>query len=223
MPLADRARHRPAFKAPDRAAAPGLSALASVVGIVVVSHSAELARGVVELARQMGGEEVRVEEAGGMEDGSIGTDAARVQAAIERAMSDDGVLVLMDLGSALMSAEMAVELMDGDGRVALSEAPLVEGAVAAAAAARGGASLDEVRAEAGRASSMKQAQLGAEEAATPSVEPASTLPEPDARANIPVLNQIGLHARPAALVVELAGRFDADLRLGKEGGPGPVS
>ncbi|MGZ4261167.1 MAG: phosphoenolpyruvate--protein phosphotransferase [Solirubrobacteraceae bacterium] len=194
-----------------------------MVGIVVVSHSAELARGVVELARQMGGEEVRVEEAGGMDDGSIGTDAARVQAAIERAMSDDGVLVLMDLGSALMSAEMAVELMEGDGRVVLSEAPLVEGAVAAAAAARGGASLEEVRAEARRAFAMKQAQLGGEEAATPSAEPAAALPEPDARATIPVLNEIGLHARPAALVVELAGRFDAELRLAKEGGSGPVS
>jgi phosphoenolpyruvate-protein phosphotransferase/dihydroxyacetone kinase phosphotransfer subunit len=194
-----------------------------MVGIVVVSHSAELARGVVELARQMGGEEVGVEEAGGMDDGSIGTDAARVQAAIERAMSDDGVLVLMDLGSALMSAEMAVELMEGDARVVLSDAPLVEGAVAAAAAARGGASLEEVRAEAGRAFAMKQAQLGGDEATPPSAEPAAALSEPDARAAIPVLNEIGLHARPAALVVELAGRFDADLRLAKEGGPGPVS
>ena len=192
-----------------------------MVGIVVVSHSAELARGVVELARQMGGEEVRVEEAGGMDDGSIGTDAVRVQAAIERAMSGDGVLVLMDLGSALMSAEMAVELMEGDGRVVLSEAPLVEGAVAAAAAARGGASLDEVRAEAGRAFAAKQAQLGVKDEG-PS-EPAAAEPEADARAEIPVVNEIGLHARPAALVVELAGRFDADLRLAKEGGPGPVS
>ena len=192
-----------------------------MVGIVVVSHSAELARGVVELARQMGGEEVRIEEAGGMDDGSIGTDAVRVQAAIERAMSGDGVLVLMDLGSALMSAEMAVELMEGDGRVVLSEAPLVEGAVAAAAAARGGASLDEVRAEAGRAFAAKQAQLGVEDEG-PS-EPAAAEPEADARAAIPVVNEIGLHARPAALVVELAGRFDADLRLAKEGGPGPVS
>src|ERR1700761_3412318 len=194
-----------------------------MVGIVVVSHSAELARGVVELARQMGGEEVRVEDAGGMDDGSIGTDAARVMAAIERAMSDDGVLVLMDLGSALMSAEMAVELLGSNGRVVLSEAPLVEGAVAAAAAARGGASLDEVRAEAGRAFAMKQAQLGAEEAAPSAAEPASDQPEPDAKATIPVLNEIGLHARPAALVVSLAGRFDADLRLAKEGGPGPVN
>ena len=192
-----------------------------MVGIVVVSHSAELARGVVELARQMGGEEVRVEEAGGMDDGSIGTDAVRVQAAIERAMSGDGVLVLMDLGSALMSAEMAVELMEGAGRVVLSEAPLVEGAVAAAAAARGGASLDEVRAEAGRAFAAKQAQLGVEDEG-PS-EPAAAEPEADARAEIPVVNEIGLHARPAALVVELAGRFDADLRLAKEGGSRPVS
>src|ERR1700759_4816338 len=192
-----------------------------MVGIVVVSHSAELARGVVELARQMGGEEVRVEDAGGMDDGSIGTDAARVMAAIERAMSDDGVLVMMDLGSALMSAEMAVELLGSDGRVVLSEAPLVEGAVAAAAAARTGASLDEVRAEAGRAFAAKQAQLGVE-AEGPS-EPGAADPEADARAEIPVVNEIGLHARPAALVVELAGRFDADLRLAKEGGPGPVS
>ncbi len=136
-----------------------------MVGIVVVSHSAALADGVVELARQMGGDQLPLEAAGGLDDGSIGTDAERVRAAIERAMSDDGVLVLMDLGSALMSAEMAVELLDSDGRVELSEAPLVEGAVAAAAAARGGASLDEVRAEARRALEMKAAQLGAEDSA----------------------------------------------------------
>ncbi len=84
-----------------------------MVGIVVVSHSAALADGVVELARQMGGDELALEAAGGLEDGSIGTDAERVAAAIERAMSDDGVLVLMDLGSALLSAEMAVELLGG--------------------------------------------------------------------------------------------------------------
>jgi multiphosphoryl transfer protein len=192
-----------------------------VVGIVVVSHSAELARGVVALAREMGGEELALEEAGGLEDGSVGTDAERVRAAIERAMSDDGVLVLMDLGSALMSAEMAIELMDADARVVLSEAPLVEGAVAAAAAARGGASLNEVRAEAGRAFEMKVAQLGAEESSDHSPEPAAT--SPDAQARIAVRNAIGLHARPAALVVDLAGRFDADLRLAKDGGPGPVS
>jgi phosphoenolpyruvate-protein phosphotransferase/dihydroxyacetone kinase phosphotransfer subunit len=193
-----------------------------MVGIVVVSHSASLAEGAVELARQMGGEELALEAAGGLEDGSIGTDVERVRSAIERAMTDDGVLVLMDLGSALMSAEMAVELMEGDGRVVLSEAPFVEGAVAAAVAARGGASLDEVRAEAARAIAMKEAQLGVE--VPRAAEAASVSSEAGPHARIPVLNEIGLHARPAALVAELAGRYDAELRLAKDGGgPAPVS
>ena len=168
----------------------------------------------MELARQMGGDELRIEAAGGMEDGSIGTDVERVRAAIERAMSDDGVLVLMDLGSALLSAEMAVEMLDGSGRVELSEAPFVEGAVAAAATARVGASLEEVRAEAAAALGMKEAQLGtADRGPLTAEEPGAV----DASAVVPILNDIGLHARPAALVVELAGRFDADLRLAKAG------
>jgi phosphocarrier protein FPr len=192
-----------------------------VVGIVLVSHSAVLAEGVAELARQMGGDQVAIEPAGGLEDGSIGTDAGRVRQAIERAMSDDGVLVLMDLGSALMSAEMAVEFLEDGGRVELCEAPLVEGAVAAAAAARTGAPLEDVRAEATRALDMKASQLGTGEPATPAPDEPEA-PAPEAEARIPVLNEIGLHARPAALVVELAGRFDADLRLAKPGGPGPV-
>src|SRR5919199_311889 len=131
------------------------------VGLVIVSHSAKLAEGVVELARQMGGEEVAIEAAGGMADppGAIGTDAMVVMEAIERAASDDGVLVLMDLGSALMSAEMAVEMGAGDTRVVLAAAPLVEGAVAAAAAARGGLGLDEVAAEARGALRAKIAEL----------------------------------------------------------------
>ena len=107
-----------------------------MVGLVIVSHSATLAEGVVELARQMGGEEVAIEPAGGMADppGEIGTDMQLVLDAIERAASPDGVLVLMDLGSAVMSAEMALEMLDPDGGpVLLSDAPLVEGAVAAAA------------------------------------------------------------------------------------------
>ena len=192
-----------------------------MVGLVIVSHSAELAAGVVELAREMGGGEVRIEPAGGLDDGTVGTDAARVQAAIERAMSPDGVLVLMDLGSALMSAEMATELLGSGDRVLLSEAPLVEGAVAAAAVARGGASLEEVAAEARGALAMKVSQLGGEEA--PAGEGPAAGPAAEAEARIPVANEIGLHARPAALVVELASRFDADLRLGKAGRPGQVS
>src|SRR5437762_1300984 len=119
-----------------------------MVGIVLVSHVAAIAEGAAKLAGEMGGEEVAIESAGGLDDGSLGTDAERVRAAIERAMSDGGVLVLMDLGSALMSAEMAVDILDPEARVLLSEAPLVEGAVAAAAAARGGATLEQVATEA---------------------------------------------------------------------------
>src|ERR1035441_4203694 len=134
-----------------------------VVGIVVVSHSEALAEGVIALAREMGGDELSLQAAGGMEEpGVLGTDAERVRAAIERAMSGDGVLVLMDLGSALISAEFALEMVgEGAGPVRLREAPLVEGAVAAAVAARGGATLDEVAAEARGALAMKTAPLGA--------------------------------------------------------------
>jgi multiphosphoryl transfer protein len=187
-----------------------------VVGIVVVSHSDALAEGVVRLAREMGGEELAIEAAGGMgEPGVLGTDAERVRGAIERAMSPDGVIVLMDLGSALMSAEFAVELLgEQQGRVLLSEAPLVEGAVAAAVAARGGGSLDEVAAEARAALAMKASQLGT---AGPAAAPdgAGSGFTPDAEASLAVRNEVGLHARPAARFVEMAGAFDADVRVAK--------
>jgi multiphosphoryl transfer protein len=194
-----------------------------MVGIVVVSHSETLAEGVVALAREMGSAELPLEAAGGTEEpGVLGTSAERVQAAIERVMSPDGVLVLMDLGSALMSAEFAVELLgDAPGRVMLSEAPLVEGAVAAAAAAGGGASLEEVAAEARGALAMKSTQLGVPEDGGAPVESAPA-PAADAEASIPVRNAIGLHARPAARFVETVRRFDADVRVAKAGGGQPV-
>jgi phosphocarrier protein FPr len=203
-----------------------------VVGIVIVSHSEALAEGVVALAREMGGEELALEAAGGLDEpGALGTDAGRVQAAIERAMSEDGVLVVMDLGSALMSAEFAIDMLgDTDGRVMLSEAPLVEGAVAAAVAARGGASLEEVAEEARGALRMKASQLGAQVpgGAEPSGSAAASggadavASPPDAEAALPVRNAIGLHARPAARFVEIARSFDADVRVAKAGGGEPV-
>src|SRR3954470_24958818 len=114
----------------------------------------------------MGGEDIAIEAAGGMAEpeGAIGTDMQLVQDAIERAAGPDGVLVLMDLGSAVMSAEMAVEMVgaEQDVRIVLSDAPLVEGAVAAAARAAAGAPLDEVAHEARAALGMKTAQLGGE-------------------------------------------------------------
>src|SRR5450755_2776415 len=133
----------------------------------------------------MGGDELALEAAGGIEEpGVLGTDAERVRAAIERAMSSDGVLVLMDLGSALMSAEFALEMLgESAGPVRLSEAPLVEGAVAAAVAARGGATLDEVAAEARGALAMKTSQLGATGPAPDAAAPDGAAPDaapPDA-------------------------------------------
>ena len=156
-----------------------------MVGIVVVSHSDALAEGVVTLAREMGGDELALVAAGGTDEpGVLGTDATRVMAAIEQAMSPDGVLVLMDLGSALMSTELAVDLLgETPGRVVLSEAPLVEGTVAAAASASGGASLDEVAAEARGALAMKTSQLGGADDAAPAPDAVPALdaaPAPDA-------------------------------------------
>jgi phosphoenolpyruvate-protein phosphotransferase/dihydroxyacetone kinase phosphotransfer subunit len=195
-----------------------------VVGIVVVSHSEGLADGVVQLAREMVGEELAIEAAGGIEEpGVLGTDADRVRGAIQRAMSKDGVLVLMDLGSALMSAELAIELVENPaGPVRLSDAPLVEGAVAAAVAASGGATLDEVAAEARGALAMKASQLGGAVAAEAPSAVAEPEPEADARAELAVRNEIGLHARPAARFVEVARGFDALVRVAKAGGGPPV-
>jgi len=133
------------------------------VGLVVVSHSRPLAEAAVTLARQMlPTAEVAVEVAAGTDDGGLGTDAVAVSAAITAADSGDGVVVLMDLGSAVMSAETALELLDDDvrERVVLSSAPLVEGLVGAVVVAAGGADRDRVAAEALRGLAPKQAHLG---------------------------------------------------------------
>ena len=132
------------------------------VGLVVVSHSRPLAEAAVTLARQMlPSAEVAVEVAAGTDDGGLGTDAVAVSEAITAADSGDGVVVLMDLGSAVMSAETALELLDDDGRdrVVLSPAALVEGLVGAAVVAAGGADRDRVAAEALLGLAPKQAHL----------------------------------------------------------------
>lgn len=116
------------------------------VGLVIVAHSQQLAEGVREVALQMTGGSVTIEAAGGVAGGALGTDAEAIARAIAAADGPDGVLVLMDLGSAVLSTETAVEMLgDGlTGRVVLSDAPLVEGAVVAAVEASIGRSLDEV-------------------------------------------------------------------------------
>ncbi len=120
--------------------------IALVVNLVIVSHSQKLAEGVAELAAQMAGDKVVIATAGGAADGSLGTSADKVSEALARAESADGVLVLVDLGSAAMALEMALEALAPEqrARVQVSSAPLVEGAVIAAVEASVGRSLDEV-------------------------------------------------------------------------------
>ncbi|SDE79430.1 dihydroxyacetone kinase phosphoryl donor subunit DhaM [Sporomusa acidovorans] len=108
-----------------------------MVGIVVVSHSAKVAEGICELAGQMASAGQKLIPAGGMADGAIGTDAYRILAAIEEANTGDGVLVMVDLGSAVLSAELALDLLDETvkNQAAIADAPILEGTVAAAVAA----------------------------------------------------------------------------------------
>jgi PTS hybrid protein len=114
-----------------------------VVGIVVVSHSRDIASGIVALAGQMAGPEVRIEGAGGTSDGTLGTDADRVRQAIHDADTGDGVIVLGDLGSAILTARVVLAGQE-EGDVRLVDAPLVEGAVAAAVTASAGLGVEAV-------------------------------------------------------------------------------
>jgi phosphoenolpyruvate---glycerone phosphotransferase subunit DhaM len=124
------------------------------VGLVVVSHSRQIAEGTAALAAQMAGPDVRIVPAGGMADGTIGTDAALIAEAIGRADSGAGVVVVADLGSAILATRTALELVERAEAVRLSRGPIVEGAVIAAVQASTGASLDEVLDAAEQAGSL---------------------------------------------------------------------
>ncbi len=201
-----------------------------MIGLVIVSHSAKLAEGVAELARGMAGPDVLLAATGGLAlpGNPLGTDTGLVLQAIEQVYSDDGVLVLMDLGSAVLSAEMALEQLPPErrARVILCEAPLVEGALAAAVQARLGGSLEQVIAEARGALASKIIHLGppSQPSATSAGELTPTA-APAHQLRLTVANRLGLHARPAARFVQTAGRFaEADLRvLNLTTGRGPVS
>jgi PTS hybrid protein len=114
-----------------------------VVGIVLVSHSSEIASGLAELAGQMAGDDVPIEAIGGGPDGGLGTNGDRVREALLSADTGDGVVVLGDLGSAILTVRHVLE-RNGNGHVRLVDAPFVEGAVAAAVTASAGSSLEDV-------------------------------------------------------------------------------
>jgi multiphosphoryl transfer protein len=185
------------------------------VGIVVVSHSRALAGAAIELAAAMlqgpHRDAVRVEEAAGLDEGVLGTDAVRVADAIARADAGRGVVVLVDLGSAVLSAELALDLLDpivGE-RVTLSPAPLVEGLCVAVVAAAGGADRRAVAAEAQRALTAKQEHLGG----TARNERVEAEPPADVTGRFEIGWPQGLHARSAAVLVQAVRGLDADVRL----------
>ncbi|CNI71173.1 MULTISPECIES: dihydroxyacetone kinase phosphoryl donor subunit DhaM [Yersinia] len=193
-----------------------------MVNLVVVSHSALLAQGVAELAQQMtqGGCQLAIAAGVDDRDHPIGTDAIKVMEAIESVYSPSGVLVLMDLGSALLSAETALELLDPEmaQNVRLCAAPLVEGTLAAVVAASSGASLAEVCAEAMSALTAKASQLGEDTTIPTAASAVAAKVAPDAQSvSWVVRNPNGLHVRPAAKLVEVLAPFTADLLLEKNG------
>ncbi|MEU8814629.1 phosphoenolpyruvate--protein phosphotransferase [Actinoplanes sp. NPDC048796] len=182
-----------------------------MVGLVVVCHSRPLARAAVALATEMTrGRPLTLEIAAGLDEDTYGTDAAAIMEALIAADTGDGVVVLMDLGSAVLSAETALELLDDEvrERVVLCPGPLVEGLVAAAVAAASGASRDEVAAEAAAGLAGKESHLG-----VPSEDQIIGGTREGPSATVEVTDPHGLHARPAARVVTEARSFDARVEL----------
>lgn len=182
------------------------------VGLVIVSHSAQLAAGVVELAAQMAPDVVLI-PAGGMDDGGIGTSLDKVMTALGLADTGAGAVVLTDLGSAVMTAESALEFLGNPDSVRLANAPLVEGSIAAAVAAQSGASLDvvckaaETALNSGTAASaggpLPQASAGG--APGPDVETVTAV--------LTLINPLGLHARPAAVLAGELGAMDVEIEI----------
>lgn len=113
-----------------------------MVGIVIVSHSQKLAEGVVEISKMMAAD-APIAAAGGLEDGELGTSYEKICAAVEEVYSADGVIILMDMGSAVMTTEIVLEDLDKP-NVKMIDCPLVEGAVLAAVESVGGRSLEEI-------------------------------------------------------------------------------
>jgi phosphocarrier protein FPr len=214
-----------------------VSEAASRVGLVLVSHSRALAEAVLAMARQMTGEAVAIAcAAGAGEDGAeLGTDATAIARAIEQVCGAAGALLLVDIGSAILSADMALELVDPAiaSRSKVSAGPLVEGTIAAAVRAASGGSLDEVASDARGALAAKAAELGEgdPQVAAPGAPLAAPAAPPErptvtAQADVVIADPHGLHARPAARLVMRAMELDAavtveDMTAGR--GPVPAS
>jgi len=191
------------------------------VGILVVSHSAAIASGTVELARQMAAD-VQLVAAGGTDDGGIGTSFEAITAGIEELASADAVVVLCDLGSAYLTTDTALDFLDEDvrARVHVSDAPVVEGTVAAAVAAQTGGDVDAVLAAA-RSAAASEADAGRASRPSDGDQPGGPVPadgtgpadDVAASTTVELVNETGLHARPAAEFVKTAAKYDAAVRV----------
>ncbi|HAV9942795.1 TPA: phosphoenolpyruvate--protein phosphotransferase [Escherichia coli] len=188
-----------------------------MVAIVIVSHSLRLAQGIEELALQMSGGDVPLAIAAGIDDpqNPIGTDAIAIMSAIESVWSPDGVLVLMDMGSALLSTEMALELLSEEQRSAiyLLAAPVVEGAMSAVTSAAAGLSVTEIIAEVDLALCAKQQQLMPSSTAgevIPAISPVNHCDEWQTFCWT-IRNPHGIHARPAASILKVSAQYSANI------------
>ncbi|TCK60278.1 dihydroxyacetone kinase phosphoryl donor subunit DhaM [Curtobacterium sp. PhB136] len=197
------------------------------VGILIVSHSAAIASGTVELARQMAAD-VQLVAAGGTDDGGIGTSFEAITAGIEELSGADAIVVLCDLGSAYLTTDTALDFLDDDvrERVHVSDAPIVEGSVAAAVAAQTGGDVDAVLAAAASAAAS-EADAGtasgpdAGDRLSDGGRPGGPVPDDgagpvgdvSASTTVELVNETGLHARPAAEFVKTAAKYDAAVRV----------
>ncbi|MSS83566.1 HPr family phosphocarrier protein [Actinomycetaceae bacterium WB03_NA08] len=172
--------------------------MTAAIGFVIVSHSKTLAQGVAELAGQMA-PDVRIAVAGGREDEGLGTSFDLIDQRLTDVLSQcEGAVVLTDIGSATLTAESVIEFRDDQDRIALADAPLVEGAVAAAVAAQQGGDLKAVA----------QAAHGAAHVWNGHSQETVT----EGRSVI-IADKSGLHARPAAALARLAASFEADIMV----------
>ena len=185
-----------------------------MIHLILVSHHPDIARGIAALAAQMSAAPETIHTAAGIDDPNnpVGTDAVRIMQTLLEADNPDGILILVDLGSAILSAQTALDLLDDPAlaaRCRISAAPLVEGAISAAVAASSGADLETVAREATQALAAKQASLGesAPASATPVVAPSGD------STTITLTNRDGLHARPAARLVAALTPYRARLIL----------
>jgi multiphosphoryl transfer protein len=189
-----------------------------MIGLVFVSHSRALALALRDLVLQVtsGGAQIAIAAGTGPDKSEFGTDAIEISEAIQSVFTTDGVLVLMDLGSAVLSAQVAVELLPPDmaEKVLFCSAPLVEGAIAAAVQASLGSNLEVTCSEAQLALLPKKEQLGESVEATAQTEKTAHLPQAEVeQAEYTLRNTYGLHARPAARFVQQAAKFDAQIQV----------